>query len=243
MLLDLVVGTAASVALAVAPLALLFLVFQAVLLRLPVTEVVRILEGTAIAAIGLYLFLLGVGLAFLPYGRHVGAVMASLPGVWTVVAIGALLGFVTTWSEPAVRVLADQVEQASARSIPRASVLIAICIGVAVSVAVGLLRIVNDIPLQYLLVPGYLIALVLIALSDRSFVAIAADAGGVATGPLANSFLLALALGAASVTGGDPLVQGLGLVALVALAPVISVMVLGVLIRWKALPRRRRDVR
>lgn len=236
-LLALLGGTASSVTLAVAPLVLLFLVFQVLFLRLPVAEVVRILTGTAVAAVGLYLFLLGVGLAFLPYGRRVGEVLASLPGIAPMMAVGLVLGFVTTWSEPAVRILADQVEAASGGSIARRLVLVAVCAGVAVSVAVGLLRIVLGIPLAWLLVPGYLLVLAVMAVSDRAFIAIAVDAGGVATGPLANSFLLALALGAAAATGGDPLQQGLGLVALIALAPVLSVMALGLIIRWKALPR------
>jgi hypothetical protein len=236
-LVELAGGTAVSVALAVAPLALLFLVFQVLFLRLPIEEVVRILTGTLVAAAGLYLFLLGVGLAFLPFGRRVGEALATLSHPWAAVAIGFAVGFVTTWSEPSVRILADQVEDASGGSIPRRLVLLAVCTGVAVSVSVGLLRIAHDIPLQYLLVPGYALVLAVMALSEQSYVAIAVDAGGVATGPLANSFLLALALGAASVTGGDPLVQGLGLVALIALAPVLSVMALGLLIRWKALPR------
>ena len=97
-----------------------------------------------------------------------------------------------------------------------------------------MLRIGYGIPLLYLLVPGYLIALAIMRSSDRRFVAIAVDAGGVATGPLANTFLLALAFGASAAVGNqDPLVQGLGLVALIALAPVLAVMMLGLAVRWK----------
>ena len=106
------------------------------------------------------------------------------------------------------------------------------------SVGVGLLRIAWDIPLLYLLVPGYGIVLAIMWFSEREFVAIAFDAGGVATGPLANSFLLALALGTSAAMGGqDPLVQGLGLVALIALAPVLSVVALGLLMRRKEHPK------
>jgi hypothetical protein len=107
-------------------------------------------------------------------------------------------------------------------------VLYAICIGVAVSVSLGMLRIGYDIPLLYILIPGYAFVLVIIWFSDKDFLSIAVDAGGVATGPLANSFLLALALGISSSMGEqDSVTQGLGLVALIALAPIISVMALG----------------
>lgn len=231
---SLVLDTARSVALAVAPLAVLFMMFQAFLLRLPKKEVVRVMVGTSIASVGLYLFLLGVSLAFLPFGTLIGQSIAALKSPWLALLIGAVLGFVTTWGEPAVRILADEIEEASSGSIRRLLVLLTMCGGVAVSVGVGLLRIAYDIPISYFLVPGYVLVLLVMGASDKAFVAIAADAGGVATGPLANSFLLALALGAASgVEGRDPLVHGLGLVALIALAPILAIMTLGILIRRK----------
>ena len=226
-------GTAASVMLAVLPLLLLFLLFQVVFLRLPPREVRRMVIGTLLASAGLFLFLLGVGIAFLPFGRIVGEALGALPQVWLIVSVGLVLGFVTTWAEPAVGILADQVEEASGGSIRRNLVLLTISIGVALSVALGLFRIRSEIPLPYLLLPGYGIFLVLMWFSKSEFVGIGIDAGGVATGPLANSFLLALAFGVSSAVGGDPLVHGLGLVALIALAPVLSLVVLGMLLRWK----------
>lgn len=227
---------AQSVALAVAPLAVFFLVFQLLFLKLPRTEVSRIVVGTLVAAAGLFLFLLGVSIGFLPYGRTLGEALGSTSHSWLVVSAGVLLGFVTTWSEPSVRILADQVEEASSGSIRRALVLATICVGAALSVGVGMLRIVYGIPLLYLLAPGYGILMVIMWFSDESFIGIAADAGGVATGPLANSFLLALAFGVSSAMGDrDPLVHGLGLVALIALAPVMSVMTLGLIVRRKTL--------
>ena len=225
--------TAWSVALAVLPLVALFMVFQLLFLRLPGRELSRILTGTLVASAGLFLFLLGVTIGFLPFGRAIGEAIGSVSQKWLVVPFGLILGFVTTWGEPAVRVLADQVEEASTGSIPRPLVLAAICLGVAVAVGIGLLRIVYGVPLLWLLVPGYALAIALMWLSDKEFVSIAVDAGGVATGPLANSFLLALALGASSAMGRDPLVHGLGLVSLIALAPIVSVMLLGLLVRLK----------
>ncbi len=235
-LLELLADTARSVAGAVTPLALLFLVFQALLLKLPSREVARILGGTLLAAAGLFLFLTGVSLAFLPFGSLIGRAIAALPHPGLVLAVGLVLGFVTTWGEPAVRILADQVEEASGGSIRRSMVLVTVCVGVAVAVGVGLLRIAWDVPIGWILVPGYVLALAIMRFSDKAFVAIAADAGGVAAGPLANSFLLSLALGVASaMEGPDLLLDGLGLVSLVTLAPILSIMTLGLLVR-----RRRR---
>lgn len=231
--------TAWSVVMAVLPLAVLFMIFQIFLLRLPRKDVREILTGTLMAAAGLFLFLLGVGIGFMPFGRAIGTALGALTDRWLLLPAGLLLGFVTTWGEPAVRILADQVEEASNGSIPRSLVLWAVCIGVSAFVGLGLLRIGYETPILYLLVPGYLLVIIMMWFSKKSFVAVAVDAGGVATGPLANTFLLALALGASATMGSqDPVTHGLGLVALIALAPMISVMMLGLLIRWKEAPTK-----
>lgn len=227
-------AAASSVLLAVLPLVALFLVFQLALLRLPGRSFRNIIAGTLLSAAGLFLFLVGVGIGFLPVGRAIGEALGRLPDTWLLLPAGLFLGFVTTWGEPAVRILADQVEEASNGSIRRSLVLTTICVGVAIWVGLGLLRIGYGIPILYLLVPSYLLVLAMMWLCDRDFVGIAVDAGGVATGPLANTFLLALALGtSASIDGQYPLVSGLGLVALIAVAPVISLMALGILTRWR----------
>jgi uncharacterized protein DUF1538 len=229
-----IAATAWSVIFAIAPLVVLFLLFQVFLLRLPKRQVADILRGTAIAAVGLFLFLLGVGVGFLPFGRVIGEAFGALEQTWFVILAGALLGFLTTWGEPAVRILANQVEEASNGSIHGTLVLYSVCIGVALSVGLGMFRIAYGIPLLYLIVPGYLLVIGLMRLSDGDFVAIAVDAGGVATGPLANTFLLALALGASAAMGDqNPIIHGFGFVALIAVAPIISVMVLGLLVRLK----------
>lgn len=223
-----------SVMMAVLPLAALFMIFQIFMLGLPRRDVRNILVGTLLAAAGLFLFLLGVTIGFIPFGRAVGDTLGSVSQKWLLLPAGLLLGFVTTWGEPAVRILANQVDEASIGAISRSLVLYTICIGVSVSGGLGLVRIGYEIPLLYLLIPGYALVLVLMWFSDRDFVAIAVDAGGVATGPLANTFLLALALGvSSSMEHQDPIVEGLGLVALIALAPIVSVITLGLLLRWK----------
>ena len=214
------------------PMGLAALAITASLLRrLPRYERPHLLDLVGAALI------VSASVAFMPFGRMIGETFGSMSQIWLLPIFGAVLGFVTTWGEPAVRILADQVEQASTGAIRQGVVLIAVCIGVAVAVGIGVLRIVYDLPLVWILVPGYALAIGLIWLSDRTFVAIAVDSGGVATGPLANTFLLALAFGvAAAVPDRDPLVHGLGLVALIALAPIISVMLLGLIVRMKSAP-------
>ncbi len=230
---------AGSVAIAVVPLVVLFLLFQIFLLKLPWRQVADVLTGTAIAVAGLFLFLVGVSMAFLPFGRALGEALGALDNTGLFALIGLLLGFLTAWGEPAVRILADQVEEASNGAIPKSMIVYAICVGVAVWVGIAMLRISYQIPLLYLVVPGYLLVIVLIWFCEQDFVGIAADAGGVATGPLANSFLLALALGASSAMGDqDPVLHGFGFVALIALAPIMSVMMLGLFIQLRT---RKKD--
>jgi hypothetical protein len=235
------IGTAIrGVAIAVTPLVLLFLLAQVFLLKLPTRQVADVLIGTAIAAIGLILFLAGVGIGFLPMGRALGESLAELNNGWVLTLAAGGLGFVTAWGEPAVRILAQQVESASNGSIRGAWVVWFIGIGVAIWVALGMVRIRYEIPILYLLVPGYGLAIAMMTVTGREFVAIAVDAGGVATGPLANSFLLAFALGASSAMGQNPILHGFGLVALIALAPIIAVLSLGLLIKLR-IARGRRD--
>jgi len=228
-----------SVLEAVLPLTALFVVFQIVFLKMPRSYVIGILKGTLLATCGLLLFLQGVNVGFLPFGRLIGEALSSLSQKWLLIPIGLLLGFVTTWGEPAVRILADQIEEASTGSIRRTQVLYAICLGVSFSVGIGMLRIAYGIPLLYLLIPGYMLVIASMWFSDPDYLSIAVDSGGVATGPIANTFLLAIALGLASSMGGqDPMLHGLGLVALIALAPIISVLILGFIFQ---MPTRRKE--
>lgn len=226
--------TVLSVVTAVLPLVILFIVFQMLMLKLPRRYFFNILKGTLIASVGLLLFIQGVHIGFLPFGRAIGEALGALPHRWLLMPFGFLLGFLTTWGEPSVRILADQVEEASSGSIRQSTVVYSICLGVAFFVGLGLLRIGYNIPLLSILIPGYILVIMITWFSEKEFVSIAVDAGGVATGPMANTFLLALAFGISSSMGDqDPIIHGLGLVALIAMAPIISVMVFGFIIRIK----------
>lgn len=216
------------------PLLVFFLGFQFFYLKLPRSYIKNLIRGIIFAALGMILLLQGVRVAFLPAGHEIGETLATLDQRWLLVPFGFFLGFLTTYAEPAVRVLCYQVEEASSGSIRQSVILYSLSIGVAVSVACGMLRLVYGVSLLYFVIPGYLLALILLKFSDADFIGVAFDSGGVATGPMAVTFLLSLAIGVATgIEGRDPVVDGFGLIALIALAPIISVLLLGILYRRK----------
>jgi hypothetical protein len=229
--------TLLSVVKALLPLLGLFLIFQFLFLKLPRRYIFNLLKGTLLAVVGLLLFLQGVRIGFLPAGQAIGETLGSITWKWLLIPFGFFVGFLTTWTEPAVRILCDQVEKASAAVIRKSVVLNAICFGVALFVGLGMAKIIYGIPLLYIMVPGYVVALVMLWFSNREFLSVAFDAGGVATGPMAVTFLMAIAIGVSSaIEGRDPVIHGFGLIALIALAPILSVMALGFLFRsekWK----------
>jgi hypothetical protein len=219
-----------EVALALIPLIILFIFFQVFFLKLPRHKLKNVFVGLVFTFIGLALFLQGVHVGFLPVGEQMGIALGNLPSKWILVVVGFILGFVATFAEPAVRILNYEVEKVSSGYIPQQVMLYTLSIGVAVSIALSMVRIIYGIPLWYFIIPGYLIALILIRFSSQTFVAIAFDSGGVATGPMTVTFVLAMAIGVASaIEGRDPLLDGFGMITLVALAPILSVLILGLL--------------
>lgn len=219
-----------EVALALIPLAVVFFVLQAWLLKLRRRRLVVMVRGLILTFLGLALFLQGVYVGFLPAGRSLGLALGGLRHSWVIIPIGFILGFVATLAEPAVRVLNHEVERASGGHIPKQLMLYALSLGVGAAVALAMARIVFGWPLAYLIIPGYAIALLMTRHVTPDFVAIAFDSGGVATGPMTVTFVMAVGLGAAqALEGRSPLLEGFGMIALVALAPVLSVLYLGML--------------
>jgi len=219
---------------ALMPLAVIFVVLQVFYLKLPRDQVYNILKGLVMAFFGLILFLQGVQIGFLPVGKIVGEVLGEMSNRWILIPIGFILGFVATIAEPAVRILSSEVERASAGYIREKLMLYTLSLGVAVFVAIGMAKIIFGIPLTYIIIPGYLLAIAMLKLSDSTFVSIAFDSGGVATGPMTVTFIMAMAVGVATVMESrNAIVDGFGLIALVALAPILSVLVLGLIYREK----------
>lgn len=215
---------------AIGPIFVLLLITQVTMLRMNRKELRAKLRGFFFATVGLLLFLQGVEVAFIPVGEALGYSVAVKWSPWWLVPIGFALGFLATFAEPAVQLLADEVYNTSGGAIPRGLVLWTLAIGVGVSVALAITRTILGIPLWLLLVPGHLVGLALIPFCDKGFVGIAYDSGGAATGPMTVSFIVALALGvAAAFPDRNPVIDGFGLVAFVLLAPILSVLVVGVL--------------
>jgi len=222
--------TMQEVASALLPLVVVFALMQVWFLRLSREQLQRLSAGVLIAFVGLSLFLQGVYVGFFPVGSEIGNTLAKTQSPWLLVAVGIVLGLLATLAEPAVRILNHEVEHATGGYISERTMLATVAVGVAAAVGASMLRIVYGFPIWYILLPGYVLALVLAFAVRPEFSGIGFDSGAVATGPMTVTFILAIAVGAASaMPGRDPLREGFGLIALVALAPVLSVLVLGVL--------------
>lgn len=216
--------------LALLPLLVFFFVFQYLYLDLPRDYVLKILKGIAISFLGLALFLQGVHVGFMPVGREMGIILGGAPHRWILIPLGFVLGFVATYAEPAVRVLSSQVEHVSGGYLRKRVIIYTLSLGVAFFVALGMVRILLGIPFYYIIIPGYLLVLILLKFSNPDFVAVAFDSGGVATGPMTVTFIMSMAVGVATVIEErSAIADGFGLIALVALAPIVAVMILGML--------------
>ena len=222
-----------EVGLSLAPIALFFLALQKVSLRLHRHALVRIVVGMAYTYIGLVLFLTGVNVGFMPVGNYIGQLLGALEYRWVLVPIGMIIGYFTVSAEPAVHVLAKQVYEMTAGAIPKKALSTTLSIGVSVSVGLSMLRILLGINIMVFLIPGYALALILMFFVPPIFTSIAFDSGGVASGPMTATFLLPLAMGACTAVGGDIASDAFGVVAMVAMTPLIAIQVLGLYFRFR----------
>ncbi len=218
---------------ALVPIAVFFFAAQIGVLHLPRREVVRIIAGLIYTYVGLVLFLTGVNVGFMPMGSYLGQSLGTLSFRWVLVPLGMLIGYFVVSAEPAVHVLSKQVYELSAGTIPQKALGLSLSIGVAVSVALAMLRILTGMNILYLLIPGYAIAMVLMIFVPPIFTSIAFDSGGVASGPMTATFLLPMAMGACSAVGGDVTTDAFGVVAMVAMTPLITIQVLGLWFKHK----------
>lgn len=228
-----------EVTLALLPFLVLFLIFQVFFIKLPKKQFARILKGLLYTYIGFVLFLTGVNAGFMEAGSAIGHVLASLENNWIVIPIGFILGFVVILAEPAVYVLNEQIEDVTSGHIKKKVILYTLAIGVAIAVTLSMIRIlVPSIRLWHFLVPGYFLAIVLSYFTPNLFVGIAFDSGGVASGPMTATFILAFAQGVAqAIEGADVLLDAFGVIALVALTPLIAIQILGLIYERKAVEK------
>ena len=201
------------------------------ILRLPRREVLRIAAGLLYTYVGLALFLTGVNAGFMPMGNYLGQALAGMEQRWLLVPLGMLMGYFVVSAEPAVHVLSRQVYELTAGAIPPRALGLSLSVGVSVSVGLAMLRILTGVPILWLLVPGYAVALVLMPFVPPIFTSIAFDSGGVASGPMTATFLLPMAMGACAAVGGDMATDAFGVVAMVAMTPLITLQVLGLVFK------------
>ena len=229
-----------EVALALLPIAGLFLLFQLFTRRFNRHELLRIVAGLLYTYLGLVLFLCGVNVGFMPAGQLIGSTVASGSQKWLLVPIGMLIGYYIVKAEPAVAVLTKQVEEVSNGSISHKSMGLALSIGVCVSVGLSMVRVLTGLNIFWLLIPGYAVALGLSFFVPSMFTGIAFDSGGVASGPMTATFLLPFAQGACQALGGNVMRDAFGTVAMVAMTPLVTIQIMGLsAVVSRQLARRR----
>jgi hypothetical protein len=223
-----------QVAVALFPILLTFAIFQVVKIRLKIKDILRICIGTIYTYIGLVLFLTSVNVGFMPVGYQLGGILFKNNSGAILILVGMIIGYFVVAAEPAVFVLKEQVEEVTSGAISARSMGLGLSVGVAASVGLAMLRVITGLSLLYFVIPGYVIALLLTFVVPHLFTSIAFDSGAVASGPLAATFLLPLAIGASEAKGGNIYTDAFGIVALVALTPVITIQLFGLVYSIKS---------
>ena len=220
--------TAKEVAVALGMIVACFAICQVAFLKLPKRRLLRIAVGVAFTYVGLVIFLTGVNVGFMPVGYKLGVVMACA-NRWVLVAFGLVTGVLVVLAEPAIHVLNAQVENITGGLVTKKSMMLGLCIGVGGAIALSMIRIIFDFSLVYYVIPGYFISLALSLFVPPVYTAIAFDSGGVASGPMTSGFILPLATGVCVALQGEQAVMAdaFGVVALVAMAPLITIQLLG----------------
>ena len=218
-----------EVSLALLPILLVFAIFQIFWLKLPVRRLLRMVSGIVYTLAGLCFFLAAVNVGFLPVGYALGGRLAALSANWVIIPLAMLMGFFIVRAEPAVHVLNEQVSEITDGVIGKRTMLYTLSLGVAASLGLAMTRLLTGLSIWYFVLPGYALALGMSFFVPRVFTAIAFDSGGVASGPMTATFLLPFALGAVEALGGNPMADAFGLVAMVAMTPLIAIQALALI--------------
>jgi len=210
-----------------------FAVFQIITRRYKRHQLGRIAVGFLYTLFGLVLFLTGVNVGFIPVGQLLGSQMAALPYKWILIPLGALVGYFIVAAEPAVHILNKQVEVISSGAITAKMMYRGLAVGMAAALTITMTRILLGIPIMWILIPGYAFALALTFFVPRIFTGIAFDSGGVCSGPMSTTFLLPLAMGTCEGAGKDLMIDAFGIVAMIAMIPLIVIQMMGLLYRLR----------
>ena len=222
-----------EVLLAIIPIAVFFVIFQMISRRFWKRQLIKMGIGFVYTFIGLVLFLTGVNVGFMPAGQFLGSEIAASPYKWLLVPLGMVIGYFIVAAEPAVHVLNKQVEEISDGAIPQKAMQRSLSIGVAFSLGISMVRVLTGVSIYWFLVPGYIVALALTFVVPKIFTGIAFDSGGVASGPMTATFLLPFAMGACKTLGGNILTDAFGVVAMVAMTPLITIQLMGLAYKKK----------
>jgi len=222
-----------EMAVSLLPIIVFFGIFQLFARDINKRTLIKIIVGLIYTYIGLVLFLTGVNVGFMPAGNYLGQTIAGLSYSWIIVPIGMIIGYFIVLAEPAVFVLTKQVEEMTSGAISAKAMGTSLSIGVAVSVGLAMIRVLTGISIMWFLIPGYLIALSITFFVPKLFTAIAFDSGGVASGPMTATFLLPFAMGACEALGGNIITDAFGIVAMVAMTPLITIQVMGLISKMK----------
>ncbi len=218
--------------LALGPIVLFYLLFRLVTGGVGTGGFGKTMMGVLYTYVGLVLFLTGVNVGFMPLGNHLGNALADSSWRWIIVPLGMLIGYFIVSAEPAVHVLRKQVEEVTAGTIQGKVLGGALAIGVAASVGIAMIRVLTGISILWIVLPGYAIALILSFFVPDIFTSIAFDSGGVASGPMTATFLLPFAMGACEAVGGSA-GDAFGVIALVAMTPLITIQILGLIYKLR----------
>ena len=220
-----------EVALAIGPIALVFFIYNIFSRRFRGRKLVSIVIGFVYTYLGLVTFLTGVNVGFLPAGHYIGTTLGGSSYQWLLIPLGMLMGYFIVIAEPSVHVLNKQVEEITNGAITQSDMNKSLSIGVAISAGLAMTRVLTGINIFFFLVPGYTLALVMSFFAPKIFTGIAFDSGGVASGPMTATFLLPFAMGACESLGGNILTDAFGVVAMVAMTPLITIQGLGLLFK------------
>ena len=230
-----------EMAVSLLPIIVFFVIFQIIFRRMQKRMLIRVAVGMVYTYAGLVLFLTGVNAGFMPAGNYLGQVLADNPYKWIIVPVGMLIGYFIVRAEPAVFVLTRQVEDITSGTISSRAMSLSLSIGVAVSLGLAMIRVLTGISIFWFIIPGYAAALILSFFVPKIFTAIAFDSGGVASGPMTATFLLPFAMGACVSIGGDIVTDAFGVVAMVAMTPLITIQILGLVYQVNTGSQEKRE--
>lgn len=224
-----------DVLIAIFPIVFLFVLLNFTSFKLSKKKFSQILKGFLITTVGLILFLHGVNIAYVPVGQYLGSEIAQLDYNWILIPLGFLMGFLVGFAEPAIHVMVKQVEEEIGGTVRGKVLLAVVSLGIGAAVSLSMWRLLAGFSLYYFLIPGYIAVFILGRKVDKMFLAMAFDNGGVATGPMCSTFILSMAVAiAAEIEGRSPLIDGFGVVALIALTPILSTLALGYIYKKRA---------